>query len=104
MTRYSVPPAERLRLQRERVRRGWRHRPAVASDGQGHWREPGWLIRDLRLDQAIALARRFRQGGLLYWRRRQAMDLLAVWPPPDAGPLTMGAVVPPSAARPVPLQ
>lgn len=68
-------------LQRDIGARGWSSRPGEASDGRGHWREPGWLIRNLRLPQACALAQRYRQGGLLFWRSQQPVALHLLWPP-----------------------
>lgn len=53
--------------------------PAEASDGFGQWVEPGWLLRNLALEQALALAQRFGQGGILYWRRGQPVGLRLLW-------------------------
>ena len=70
-------------LRRDISAQGWSCRPGEASDGHGQWCEPGWLIRNLRLSQARALAQRYRQGGVLFWRRRQAVGLQLLWPPLD---------------------
>lgn len=93
VTAFNPPPGQASahenalaarRLEQLLDRQGWPVRPAEASDDQGRWREPGWLIRDLSLRQAGALARRFRQGGLLFWRRRQPVGLQLLWPLADA--------------------
>lgn len=56
--------------------------PASASDDEGRWHEPGWLVLDLARDQADALARAFSQGGILYWRHAQPVRLRLMWPAP----------------------
>jgi hypothetical protein len=57
-----------------------------SSDGHGGWREEGWLAAGLELSLADALALRFGQAGILYWRRGQAVGLRLYRPPPPARP------------------
>jgi hypothetical protein len=38
---------------------------AAASDDQGHWREPGWIIESVSRDDLLDAARRFRQRAVV---------------------------------------
>jgi hypothetical protein len=54
---------------------GAQRHAAWAEDGNGQWREPGWLLADL--DQAVVdrLAHEFGQAGVLSWRRGEPVRL-----------------------------
>jgi len=71
-----------LRLQARLQDAGRIHVPARASDGDGGWIEPGWLVLDMAPGEADALARAFLQGGILHWRQGQPVRLRLMWPAP----------------------
>jgi hypothetical protein len=48
---------------------GTPHLPAFASAVNRSWREPGWLVMDMAVNEFDALARRFEQLGTLWWPR-----------------------------------
>lgn len=59
---------------------------AFAEDGDGHWREPGWLVADLDLATADKLAREFGQAAVLTWQRGAPVRLrMLLTPPVGAG-------------------
>ena len=47
----------------------------VASDADGRWKEPGWLVAGLETAAADGLARRYDQAGILHWRQGEAVRL-----------------------------
>ena len=68
ITAFNPPPgdagpranqAANRRLARLIAAHRWPATPVEASDRHGHWREPGWLLRDIGPRQAHALGRRF---------------------------------------------
>ncbi|WP_447730570.1 DUF3293 domain-containing protein [Pseudoxanthomonas suwonensis] len=64
---------------------GLRRLPTLASDTQGNWPEPGWLVADLSTADTDALARRFGQAGVLHWRTGEAVRLRIYLAPPADG-------------------
>ncbi|MBB1471845.1 MULTISPECIES: DUF3293 domain-containing protein [unclassified Luteimonas] len=56
-------------LQDMLLERGAPHLPAFASAVNRSWREPGWLVMDMAVNDFDALARRFEQLGTLWWPR-----------------------------------
>lgn len=86
MTPGANNHAQDRRLQARLREAGLIAHAAEAGDNHGDWREPGWLVLDAARPQADALAREFGQGGLLYWRRGDAVGLRLMWSrPPGAG-------------------
>lgn len=68
---------------------GTPRQPAWAQDGDGSWKEPGWLVADLEQAQGDALAREFGQAAVLCWRPREPVRLrmlLGRRPPTGNGP------------------
>lgn len=61
---------------------GYVYHPALGCDGKGGATEHGWLVLDVPVERADALAREFRQGGILYWRRGEPVRLRMQWPCP----------------------
>lgn len=55
---------------------------ACASDGNGRWHEPGWLVAGLRARRADALARRLGQAGVLHWEAGTPVRLRMYLPRP----------------------
>ena len=72
-------------LQAELDALGLRRLPTLASDAEGNWPEPGWLVADLSTADTDALARRFGQAGVLHWRAGGAVRLRVYLAPPAEG-------------------
>jgi hypothetical protein len=48
---------------------GLPHRPGFSAARNRSWREPGWVVMGLPVDELDALAQRFGQLGVLHWQR-----------------------------------
>jgi len=70
-------------LQSELDGLGLRRLPTLASDADGNWPEPGWLVANLPATGADALARRFGQAAVLHWRAGEPVGLRMYLTPPD---------------------
>ena len=57
--------------------------PAFSSAPDRSWREPGWLVMDLGMDDLDALGRRFDQLGIVAWQRGEAVRLRMFAERPD---------------------
>lgn len=64
---------------------------AFAEDGDGHWREPGWLVADLDLAATEQLAREFGQAAVLAWQRGEPVRLRMLLKHPGSVPGAMGS-------------
>ncbi len=53
-----------------------------ACDGNGRWREPGWLVAGLHAPGADALARRLGQAAILHWQAGAPVRLRMYMPRP----------------------
>lgn len=71
---------ERLRVKLNAE--GHAHQAALGCDGKGGATEHGWLVLDMPVERADALAREFGQGGVLYWQRGEPVRLRLQWPRP----------------------
>jgi hypothetical protein len=79
-------PTENLtadeRLQARLKQAGFQHHSALGCNAQGGAVEYGWMVLDVPLESADALAREFGQAGTLYWRRGEPVRLRMLWPQP----------------------
>jgi hypothetical protein len=91
ITAWNPPPGEASRqanLDADERLRGrlnaehYVHHPALGCDGKGGATEHGWLVLDMLVERADALAREFGQGGILYWQRGEPVRLRMQWPRP----------------------
>lgn len=64
---------------------------AFAEDGDGYWREPGWLVADLDLATIEQLAREFGQAAVLAWQRGEPVRLRMLLKHPRCIPDTSSA-------------
>lgn len=73
------PEAENRRadgeLRAEIERQGLLRWPMHSSSPDGEWWEAGWLVGDAPATLLDGWARRFRQSGILLWRRGEAVRL-----------------------------
>lgn len=59
-------------------------RPAFASAHNRSWREPGWVVIDLPLEEFDLLSRQFGQLGTLWWTQGCPVRLRIDAPRPEA--------------------
>ena len=64
---------------------------AWAQDADGLWREPGWLLADVGVDEGVALARAFDQAGILTGQRGQPLRLRMIAARPAELPVSTDA-------------
>jgi hypothetical protein len=83
---HPATPTENLtadeRLQARLKQAGFQHHSALGCNAQGGAVEYGWMVLDVPLESADALAREFGQAGTLYWRRGEPVRLRMLWPQP----------------------
>ncbi|WP_368565743.1 DUF3293 domain-containing protein [Pseudoxanthomonas sp. UTMC 1351] len=91
VTAWNPPPGEASRQANldadERLRaclnaEHYVYHPALGCDGKGGATEHGWLVLNIPVERADALAREFRQGGILFWQRGEPVRLRMQWPCP----------------------
>lgn len=94
VTAWNPPPeaastdqnmAADQRLQSRLHEGGYRHHSSLGCNAQGGAVEYGWVVLDIGLEAADALAREFGQAGTLYWRRGEPVRLRMLWPRPANG-------------------
>lgn len=59
------------------------HVPAFSSAPDRSWREPSWLVMGMTPAEVDALGRRFRQLGVLVWKRSETVRLRMLSAQPD---------------------
>ena len=92
ITAWNPPPgtasatdnrAADQRLQQQLRETGFSHYSSLGSNAQGGAVEYGWLVLDMPLQTADALAREFGQAGTLYWQKDQPVRLRMLYPRPQ---------------------
>jgi hypothetical protein len=78
---YSIPRPEPVNrkaddlLEKEILGSGLRFRAAFSSATNRTWREPSWLVMDMRVADFDALSRRYGQLATLYWAAGEPVRL-----------------------------
>lgn len=72
------------RLQSKLQEGRYQYHSSLGCNAQGGAVEYGWIVLDMPLATADALAREFGQAGTLYWQRGEAVRLRMLRPRPAA--------------------
>lgn len=73
-------------LDAELTQRGLAHIPAFSSSINRSWREPGWVVFGVGVEELDLLTRRYGQLGALWWARGQPVRLRMQARQPQAFP------------------